>query len=98
MYFKPIHEHMMHFVNPFEGRTQMSVETGPAIDHTRLAVYGKFLQTLNYDADPKTSYVILTDTMDLFYYEEWLKIRETLVEAIVTPIMYTIVYFIIYSR
>ena len=54
------------------GKNQMGLKTGPAIDHSRMAVFGSFLQTSNSEKTlPKTAYVIYTESIDLLYYRNY---------------------------
>jgi hypothetical protein len=45
----------------------MSLKTGPSIDHTNLASFGSFLQTMNYaaKAEENVVYSLISPTMDL---------------------------------
>ena len=53
------------------GNNQMSVHTGPAIDHTRMATFGTFLQTQNSVTDSGKAYVLFTQSIDLLYYKNY---------------------------
>ena len=45
--------------------------TGPAIDHSRLAVWGSFLQTMFYKHKSEEVFTIATEKMDLLWFKHY---------------------------